>query len=613
MRQKIKIVVPVFIMLFMLSVWPVPLHAEGTGSVSMSVSSQNVNIGDTVTVSVKALGPSGETAVAVMNIGFDSSVFQFVSCSDSAYGGGGSNVSVTTDSATVTLKAISEGKSNISVSAYNGVVYSSNKDIDSMNGSSTSVAVNNAVSENATGAENLSDDNSLSALTLSEGTLSPSFQRSTTKYTATVPNDVTEVKVSAKPANAKAEIASVTGNNDLKVGTNEISIVVKAENGTTATYKIILTRSEATAGAEESETEHSREQSGDVAQVMFDDKNYTISEKFTEEEIPVDFSETMVTYQGTEYRGLKFDLGELYLLYMVSDDETGKFFVYDEANGMFYPFIKLQYGENYIIPEYNLVYGMNKDGVSEWYQYDTIEGTYQKYQNTDVETEEESEDILSQYEELSKQYQKLKDRNQMILIVMIFCLFALFVSVTLLLARKKKDVISKEDADSEEVYEEEYAGSEETYEEEEYTDSEETYEEEEYADSEEAYEEEEYTDSEEGYEEEEYADSEETYEEEEYADSEETYEEEEYADSEETYEEEEYADSEEAYEEEEYTDSEEGYEEEEYADSEEVYREEKNSLRKGNKKGKNKKVRRGRNSGRRKEDDTFEVIDLNDL
>ena len=56
-----------------------------------------------------------------------------------------------------------------------------------------------------------------------------------------------------------------------------------------------------------------------------------------------------------------------------------------------------------------------------------------------------------------------------------------------------------------------------------------------------------------------------------------------------------------------------GYEEEEYADSEEVYREEKNSLRKGNKKGKNKKVRRGRNSGRRKEDDTFEVIDLNDL
>ena len=564
MRQKIKIVVPVFIMLFMLSVWPVSLHAEGTGSVSMSVSSQNVNIGDTVTVSVKALGPSGETAVAVMNIGFDSSVFQFVSCSDSAYGGGGSNVSVTTDSATVTLKAISEGKSNISVSAYNGVVYSSNKDIDSMNGSSTSVAVNNAVSENATGAENLSDDNSLSALTLSEGTLSPSFQGSTTKYTATVPNDVTEVKVSAKPANAKAEIASVTGNNDLKVGTNEISIVVKAENGTTATYKIILTRSEATAGAEESE--HSREQSGDVAQVMFDDKNYTISENFTEEEIPVDFSETMVTYQGTEYRGLKFDLGELYLLYMVSDDETGKFFVYDEANGMFYPFIKLQYGENYIIPEYNLVYGMNKDGVSEWYQYDTIEGTYQKYQNTDVETEEESEDILSQYEELSKQYQKLKDRNQMILIVMIFCLFALFVSVTLLLARKKKDVISKEeDADSEEVYEEEYAGSEEIYEEEEY------------------------------------------------ADSEETYEEEEYADSEEGYEEEEYADSEEAYEEEEYTDSEESYEEEEYADSEEAYREEKNSLRKGNKKGKNKKVRRGRNSGRRKEDDTFEVIDLNDL
>ena len=151
--------------IFVLLGWPFTTHAAGTGSVSMSVSSQNVHIGDTVTVSVQALGPSGETAVAVMNIGFDSKVFQFVSCSDSAYGGGGSNVSVTTDAATVTLKAIAEGQSNISVSAYNGVVYSSNKDIDSMNGASTSVAVNNAVSADMAETTNLSDDNSLSSLT----------------------------------------------------------------------------------------------------------------------------------------------------------------------------------------------------------------------------------------------------------------------------------------------------------------------------------------------------------------------------------------------------------------------------------------------------------------
>ena len=556
MRQKIKIVMPIFAMLLMLFGWPMALHAEGTGSVSMSVSSQNVNIGDTVTVSVKALGPSGEAAVAVMNISFDSGVFQFVSCSDSVYGGGGSNVSVTTDSATVTLKAISEGKSNISVSAYNGVIYSSNKDIDSMNGSSTVVAVNNAVSGNAAEAESLSDDNSLSSLTLSEGKLSPSFQGSTTKYTATVPNAVTEVKVSAKPANAKAEITSVDGNSNLKVGDNVISIVVKAENGTTATYKITLTRLGESEVSEEPETEQkSEEQAGDMAEVMGDDKNYMISENFSEKEIPADFSETIVTYQGTEYRGLKFDRGELYLLYMVSNDGTGKFFVCDETNGILYPFIKLQCGESYIIPEYNLVYGMNEEGVSEWYQYDTIEGTYQKYQNIDVETEDETENTLREYEDLSKKYEELKNRNQMMLIIMILCLFALFASVILLLARKKKNVISKEK---------------------------------------------------------EYDDLEETYEEEESDDLEETYEEEEYVDSEETYEEEESDDLEETYEEEEYDDSKETYEEE-HVDSEEVYREEKAPKKKRDKKEKNRKVRRGRNSGRKEETDEFEVIDLNDL
>lgn len=95
----------------------------------------------------------------------------------------------------------------------------------------------------------LSDDNSLSSLSLSEGELTPGLQAGRTKYTAVVPNEVTEVEVTAKPSNAKAQIVSVSGNTGLSEGENVISVVVKAENGAEATYKITLTRESIAIGA----------------------------------------------------------------------------------------------------------------------------------------------------------------------------------------------------------------------------------------------------------------------------------------------------------------------------------------------------------------------------
>ena len=81
--------------------------------------------------------------------------------------------------------------------------------------------------------------------------MSPAFKGSTTKYTATVDNSVTSIAVSATPVNEKATIESVTGNTNLAVGANVVQIVVKAENGTTATYKITVTRQAAgTTGSE---------------------------------------------------------------------------------------------------------------------------------------------------------------------------------------------------------------------------------------------------------------------------------------------------------------------------------------------------------------------------
>ena len=236
------------------------MHAKAaSGKTTIAVSASSLNIGQTVTVTAKALSASGDSAYANMVLTYDAGILEFVSC-NATYGGGGGSISVASDSFSVTLKAISAGKASISLSATDGVIYGTEEELDSMAGSSTSVTVKNEAagsngnegngSSSGTGSNNntgsntaaLSADNSLKALTISPGTLSPAFKGSTTKYTATVDNSVTSIAVSATPVNEKATIESVTGNTNLAVGANVVQIVVKAENGTTATYKITVTR-----------------------------------------------------------------------------------------------------------------------------------------------------------------------------------------------------------------------------------------------------------------------------------------------------------------------------------------------------------------------------------
>ena len=110
---------------------------------------------------------------------------------------------------------------------------------------------------------------------------------------------MTSVVVSAVPANEKAVVESVTGNQNLKEGVNNIKIVVKAENGVTATYTVKVTKqagaaeekpTEEQTKPQEPETEPVTEQPETV--VTVNGAAYEISEKFAAEDIPADFQET---------------------------------------------------------------------------------------------------------------------------------------------------------------------------------------------------------------------------------------------------------------------------------------------------------------------------------
>ncbi len=361
------------------------MHAKAaSGKTTIAVSVGSLNIGQTVTVTAKALSASGDSAYANMVLTYDAGILEFVSC-NATYGGGGGSISVASDSFSVTLKAISAGKASISLSATDGVIYGTEEELDSMAGSSTSVTVKNEAAGSNTGNNNntgsntntaaLSADNSLKALTISPGTLSPAFKGSTTKYTATVDNSVTSIAVSATPVNEKATIESVTGNTNLAVGANVVQIVVKAENGTTATYKITVTRQAAgTTGSETTTTggENGDDGNGDsetpedteevdttetpvsAADVVINNTTYHIADNFTEEQIPADFTEATVNFRGTECRGLTFDKGTISLIYLETDNvdaTTGRFFIYDETRDVVYDFMKFTAGESsYVIP-----------------------------------------------------------------------------------------------------------------------------------------------------------------------------------------------------------------------------------------------------------------------
>ena len=498
------------------------MHAQAaSGKTTIAVSSGSINIGQTVTVTAKALSASGDSAYANMVLTYDAGILEFVSCT-ATYGGGGGSISVANDSFSVTLKAISAGKASISLSATDGVIFSTAEELDSMAGSSTSVTVKNEAVGSSTGSNNntgsntntaaLSADNSLKALTISPGTLSPAFKGSTTKYTATVDNSVTSIAVSATPVNEKATIESVTGNTNLAVGANVVKIVVKAENGTTATYKITVTRQAAgnagTTGGETTTTggENGDSENGDAetpedteevpatetpasqADVVINDTTYHISDSFTEEQIPADFTEATVQFRGTECRGLTFNKGTISLIYLETDnvDSTiGRFFIYDETRDVIYDFMKFTAGESsYVIPllapldsvlpdsyvqvslqmpestvmtayqlpaaegeeasDFYVFYAVNQDGTEGWYQYDAAEGTYQRVNGNITETADSSSDDLaalqSEYDELSKKYKDAKSfsRNMIAVLIFVLAIAVVIILNIMLFGRKKK-------------------------------------------------------------------------------------------------------------------------------------------------------------------------------
>ena len=81
--------------------------------------------------------------------------------------------------------------------------------------------------------ENLEKANAnLETLAVRQGTLEPEFDNSKTKYNVEISNSVDKIDILAIPEKETATV-KILGNGELKVGDNNIQVIVTAENGTT--------------------------------------------------------------------------------------------------------------------------------------------------------------------------------------------------------------------------------------------------------------------------------------------------------------------------------------------------------------------------------------------
>lgn len=519
-KRRLRFLSSLFAIILMLGCIMIPDTNAQASSLSVGVSASSVKIGDTVTVSITV--PAGVSAT--VNVTYPSGTFSFSSASDTASANGGT-VSMTIGSygssntkttGTMKFKAKAAGSATFSASA----PIAGNQDGDrvSVGGASASVRVKNEANENNSNksdssngsdtSDNNSDDNktksadnSLASLTLSSGSLSPAFKYNVTNYTAEVANDVTSVVVSAKTSNANATVESVKGGENLSVGANKIQIVVKAENGVTATYTITVTRKESgdttddnTDEPEPDNTDEPQEQCYDIGGV----KMYP-SEDGDESQIPEGFALSEITLWEKAYPYWVNDTigSDVGLIYLVDENkENGAWYRISEASPYeANPFIcfKSEYGYIIATPEkmnetapagYTsetiniegkgvadafvkagdeencLIYAVNQDGVYGLYQYDLQDRTYMRYKEAPVaeDTQVPEEPTI----EDSTKVSDLESQNRLLFYAFIVVVAILLIVIVILVVKRRHDGDDYEDDDDYEEEDEEEEEEEDT-------------------------------------------------------------------------------------------------------------------------------------------------------
>ncbi len=347
------------------------VHAD-SASITIALSASNVRIGQSVTATINVSGAS--ISAYTLYVSYSSSVLQYSSATGVVGGGGGTlTVSGTGPGATsITFSAIANGTASISTSG--SEFYDINGTALDVSHAGVSVTVateekkeekteattnEKGETEATTEEDDRSNDCDLSSLSVSPGSLSPSFSAGQTSYTVELTEEDTSIVVSAVTHDSKAS-TSVSGANSLQKGTNRVSVTVTAENGAVKVYYLTVM-----CGKDKE----------DII-VSVNGRNYILvtenlpdpPENFTEITLVVG-EEDVPGYEAPNVR------------YVIVDKPDGL----DAPKG-FRP-AKLEIEEDTFNAFSDgsgsgiyLVYAMNLDGTEGFYFYDSKEGSFMRYE-----------------------------------------------------------------------------------------------------------------------------------------------------------------------------------------------------------------------------------------
>ena len=383
MMKKIK-----FLIISFLAILICPLFVNAaSGSVSISGIDRVVK-GNKITVTV-TLSSSTSIGSWSMSLDYDSSYLKLTSSSAEAGGNKMANVvtsGIKSKKYTFTFQAQKTGTTTLKIGNYEAYAFDDMSAISLSPGSKQISIITQEQLE-----ASYSKDNNLKALAVEGYEITPEFNKDTLEYSVTVPEGTTMVNVIATKNDGKASLSG-DGEVQLIPGTNEVSIVVKAENGSEKTYKLIINVIDQ-----------------NPINVKVNNIDYTVVKLRDVYQCPNLYTESEVTINDIVVPACHNDKTKYTLVGLKSSDgtvksfiyENGKYTKYNEVIGTSLNIIVLEYngklnglkkynekidGNSYQVFKSNdnskfyIVYGMNvATGKKDFYVYDTVNKTFGLY------------------------------------------------------------------------------------------------------------------------------------------------------------------------------------------------------------------------------------------
>lgn len=355
--------------------------AMAQGTTTINVSKSSAAVGDSITVSISA------TESGTITVKYTASMLSLSSCSVSGYTSEGNAVSFSGKEGNIVFSAASEGTASIIVSS------------SANSGSSTTLTIGGSSSTSSTS-------------TATESSAEETAAEATTEEATETTEETTE--------ETPVETTAASG-----VGT------LNSDGG-----------------------------------FDIDGVAYVVSERFSESDMPAGFSKTTVTIGSSTYS--EPTNGNLTLLYLKPADNTsgsGVFYLYNAEAGTVSPFLMLGTADSYVIvsdngsaptssftattldvnggtataytidgAEFFYVYGMNQDGATGWFVYDSTYKTVSRVDesalsaSTTTDTTEEVDETETTTDN-NLYVEKLNLYRKIIMGLIVLCVVLLFIII----------------------------------------------------------------------------------------------------------------------------------------------------------------------------------------